>query len=128
MRSRPAKILLTWFALALQVACASIPASGLLLCFGADGHFDVETPHEGRMCHSFGSESANPVACRDIAISGSPIAERPNPTVFAPLLPLLATAPLLPVAHRRPLSDLLSDSFSVEPRTREALRSVMLLL
>lgn len=81
------------FALALQFASATIPPSGLFLCFGVDGHFDVEAPHSGHACHSPAGEKAATSDCHDVAIAGSQIAERPTFRPFAFMSPVLLATP-----------------------------------
>lgn len=115
-------------ALACQFVFAVVPPSGLLLCLGADGHFDVEAPHEGRACHTRPGESAKN-DCRDIAISPSQVAERRNvqPTEFqAPALELVTLSPPPP-----PSAFVLQNvpaSTSLGVLEREARRTVVLLV
>lgn len=126
MRSRGKTVLL--LALACQLAFAVVPPSGLLLCLGADGHFDVEAPHEGRACHTKPGESAKN-DCRDIAISPSQVAERRNVQSLefhAPPLQLFSLSPPPPPSEF-PLQSILAST-SLEIPEREARRTVVLLV
>lgn len=126
MRSRRKTFLL--LALACQFAFAVVPPSGLFLCLGADGHFDVEAPHEGRACHAKPGESAKS-DCRDVAISPSQLAERRNvqaPEFYAPPLQLVTLSP------PQPPSEFVLQSVPAAPSLgvleREARRTVVLLV
>lgn len=60
-------------ALACQFAFAVVPPSGLLLCVGADGHFDVEAPTKVGPVMRF-PEQAHRLAI--VAMSSSPLSKR----------------------------------------------------
>lgn len=128
MFSTSTKRVLTHFALAMQLVVAFIPSSGLLLCFGADGHFEVEATHEGRACHDVPGYASENEGCRDIALVVSPVAERPSLRAFASDLPILFATQLLPSAPLPSSEQSLPESPALDCFTREALRSVILLV
>lgn len=126
MRSRRKNFL--FLALACQFAFAVVPPSGLFLCLGADGHFDVEAPHGGRACHAKPGESAKS-DCRDIAIAPSQLAERRNvePQEFhRPALQFVTLSPPQPPSTFVLQSIPRSPSLGV--LEREARRTVVLLV
>jgi hypothetical protein len=128
MRSLSTKALLTWLALAFQLTGAAIPATGLLLCFGADGHFDVEAPHHGRDCHAGAEDSRSSAGCRDIELSASHVAENPKAPVTASPSIVIVTIRSLRAQSSSPAPHTSPDSPAFDFRTREALRSVILLV
>jgi len=109
-------------ALACQFAFAVVPPSGLLLCVGADGHFDVEAPHEGRACHEIPGASTPTGDCRDVQLTAIEAAERQNSrldVLLSPVviveLPLLVSAPSL--CERPPHDAPPLDAFSRAARS-----------
>lgn len=128
MRSPSTKALLTWLALAIQVTGAAIPATGLLLCFGADGHFDVEAPHDGRACHTGADDARSNEGCRDIALSASHVVEGPKVPVAAAPSVLLVTARSLPAGSSSPSARKPPDSPALGSCARDTLRSIILLV
>lgn len=121
------KALVTWFALAIQLTGVLIPATGLLLCLGADGHFHVEAPHEGRDCHDDDEVPAKSEGCRDVELSVAHVVDSPKIPLFVAPSPLL-TADL---RHSEPptgSTDRPSDFPPFDFCARIALRSVILLV
>lgn len=114
-------------ALACQVGFAVVPPTGLLLCLGADGHFDVETPHAGRACHTRPGESAK-ADCRDIAISPSQIVEQRNVQSSDLRAPTSAPVTLSPPPAPSGFAQILPACTSLRVPDREARRTVVLLV
>ena len=65
-------------AVLLQLACAIVAPADLLLCFGADGHFEVEAPHAGRACHDVPGDEQQGGDCKDVELATLEAAERPG--------------------------------------------------
>ena len=128
MRSSSTKALVTWFALAIQLLGSSLPATGLLLCFGADGHFDVEAAHEGRDCHADNEGQAQSDGCRDIKLSAWHTADGPKVPIVASPSVSIVTAHRLPGGLSSPVEHEPPNAPPLASCTRNTLRSIILLV
>lgn len=127
MRARRSLIRVS-LAVSLQLVCALIPPSGLLLCFGADGHFDVEAPHEGRACHD-GPGASNPTSdCRDVALAAIEATERLGSRLDVLASPALIVECPVVVAPPSVYTCAPLDSPPLDFFTREARSNVVLLV
>lgn len=125
MVHRFSKVFLTWACLQLQLAIGLVPATGLAVCVGPGGHFDLEAPHAGHPCHS-GQQRA-PQGCVDVVIKNTtaarPAAPAPVPTPPA-LVAVVPSNVAVPRIVTSPVSSRPPDRFT----GRLNLRTVILLV
>lgn len=120
-------VTLASFTALLQLACAIVPPAGLLLCFGADGHFEVEAPHDGRECHDVPGDEQQGGDCKDVELAGLKAAESPGlrvPEVATPLLSVVRPQNLSPF---RPTACVL-HAWPVPEASARAARSTIVLI
>jgi hypothetical protein len=117
------------FALGIQLLLGVTPTAAIALCYGVDGHFEIETAHGSDACHPPAANSLQDAAsCLDLSIPafcGADSVKLPAAPLQAVLLPVMdLPQPELAAAREYERASDTSPVF----RTLVTLRTIVLLV